>query len=41
LLGLYKGIGPELTRGVLSTAVTLMAKERVMVLNQRLLGIAK
>jgi adenine nucleotide transporter 17 len=35
---LYTGLGPELTRGVLSTAVTLMAKEKVMGFNKKLLG---
>lgn len=27
--GLYQGIGPELTRGCLSTALTMMVKERI------------
>lgn len=37
LPGVYRGIAPELTRGMLSAAVMLMIKERVHVFSQRLL----
>jgi solute carrier family 25 (peroxisomal adenine nucleotide transporter), member 17 len=32
LAGLYQGIGPELTRGIFSSALMLMIKERIAVL---------
>lgn len=37
ILSLYNGLGPELLRGVLSSAVTLMMKERIYVKNRALL----
>jgi hypothetical protein len=37
LQGLYQGLGPELTRGVLSSALMLMIKERIAVVAYRLL----
>jgi len=39
LSGLYRGIGPELTRGIFSSALMLMIKERIaLVVQQFLLG---
>lgn len=34
---LYKGLGPELLRGVLSSAITLMLKERLYGMNKKLI----
>ncbi|EKU22349.1 peroxisomal membrane protein pmp47b [Nannochloropsis gaditana CCMP526] len=35
--GLYRGMAPELTRGVLSAALMLMIKERLYDFNKRML----
>jgi hypothetical protein len=35
--GLYQGLGPELTRGVLSSALMLMIKEKVAVLVRQMI----
>jgi Mitochondrial carrier protein len=37
LVGLYQGLGPELTRGIFSAALMLMIKERVTGTVQKLL----
>ena len=37
LPGLYQGLGPEITRGVLSAALMMMVKERINVGVKRLL----
>uniref|UniRef100_A0A7S2D2F3 Uncharacterized protein n=1 Tax=Florenciella parvula TaxID=236787 RepID=A0A7S2D2F3_9STRA len=34
---LYRGVGPELFRGMLSSAVMLMVKERIYLVNRRLI----
>ena len=36
IAGVYRGIKPELFRGMLSAAVMLMVKERIYVVNRRI-----